>query len=157
MSWFLICCSNCLQRQEKERVSERTRGVCAQGQRKPCPERPAHLLSPLQLHSWAPGSSPVQNPNLGEHLGTDAHQARPRASQALSSAILFSPSECLSTSSLKHIYVRSFCRCLWQPVLHVHYLSSLSAPPGWEPGPQSSARGKELWFSFSPSHMFSRV
>lgn len=80
------------------------------------PGSSAHLLSPLKMHSWAPGSSPIQNTNLGGHLGTGAHQAHPRSSQALFSAILFSSSECLSTSLLKHIYVRSFCCRLWQPV-----------------------------------------
>lgn len=97
---------------------------------------------------------------LGEPLGTDSPNAVPLSSPALSSGISFSSLEGLSDSSFKCIDVCSFCCCLWQPVLPVNYLSSLSTlqrsafepcPLGQEPSPQpgSSAGGACDSLSFS--------
>lgn len=122
-------------------------------QTKLSPEWSAHLLSPLRLHSWAPGSSPVQNTNLGEHLETDAHQAHPCSSQALSSVLLFSSSECLSTSLLNTF---TFAASAAAPgSLFSILITCPLSQPCWagslDHSPPTAGRN---WFSFSPSHMF---
>lgn len=84
---------------------------------------------------------PSSEQELGEHLGTDS----PPGPLSFLTSVVFGDLLFLlggSNSLCKRIDACSFCRGLWQPVLPVNYLSSLSTlqrppfepcPPGQEP------------------------
>lgn len=93
------------------------------------------------LSSPCSASQPGSEQELGEHLGTDS----PPGPLSFLTSIVFGDLLFLlggSNSLCKRIDACSFCRSLWQPVLPVSYLSSLSTlqrppfepcPPGQEP------------------------